>query len=92
MSGFLNDSHFHLLLLIFVLPTAFFAFGFSWMHHRRWRYLVPGITGLGLVVLAVLVGHDGPLGEVGERLLSFLGGLVLIFAHLMNMNRSKKLS
>lgn len=89
MGSVLSDASFHQWLLLFVLPTALFAFGLSWVKHRRWFYLVPGAIGLALVILAVMIGHEGPLGEVGEKLLSFVGGIALIFGHLFNLNRAK---
>lgn len=85
--GLLNDANFHRWLLVLILPTAVLAFGLSWWRHRRWSILLPGLVGLGLLGCAALLGHDGPLGEWGEKLLTFAGGLALISGHALNLMR-----
>lgn len=89
LGGLLNHNSFHQWLLLLILPTALIAFGIGWSRHRRLSYLVPGLLGLTLVVLAVLFGHE-VLGELGEKLLTFSGGLALVIGHMMNLRRSAK--
>ena len=88
--SFLNDDAFHQWLLVLILPTAGFAFAMSWRRHRRLSYLAPGLIGLALVVSAVWLGHDGPWGEWGEKLLTFAGGIALAWSHFMNILRQAR--
>ncbi|GAB4188109.1 MAG: hypothetical protein Tsb002_14140 [Wenzhouxiangellaceae bacterium] len=85
----LDDASFHQWMLFLILPTAIIAFGFSWWRHRRLTTLITGIIGLVLLIIAASLGH-AVLGELGEKLLTTIGGLFLISGHVVNLLRSRR--
>lgn len=79
-----EDEHaFHLALILFILPMSVIA-GFSGCKQHKDPRVVIGIsTGLALLVLTALFGHD-LVGETGEKVATILASLILAFAHLRN--------
>ena len=79
----LDDEAFHRWLLIAIVPISLVAFVIGCRKHRRYSVYFFGAIGLFLLGLAGYLGHDY-LGEIGERLLTVIGGIVLAFCHLGN--------
>ena len=52
------------------------------MHGKLFVYLY-GITGIGILLIASIFGHDY-LGETGEIILTLIGTGVISFGHLKN--------
>ena len=82
-STLVADENFHKLMLIGVLPTSILALGVGCRRHGSRSVLTLGITGLAILICAALWGHD-LLGEVGERLATLAGGLIMSVAHYRN--------
>ncbi len=78
----LADEQFHLWLLFAVVPLSFFALMAGFKRHRSYRLLVLGATGITLMLLAVILGHD--FGETWEKGLTLAGAMLLAFGHLSN--------
>ncbi|MGB1090477.1 MAG: MerC domain-containing protein [Oceanobacter sp.] len=77
------DESFHFWMLAVVIPISGFALFTGWRKHRSSAVLARGMTGLTLMILAVLIGHD-LLGEAGEKGLTLLGAGLLAWAHWLN--------
>ena len=77
------DESFHLLLVFLVIPTSVTALFLGCRLHRRWSVLSWGLSGVGVLVLAALVGHD-LLGETGEKLMTVVGALMVATSHGLN--------
>ena len=80
---FLDDERFHYALLFLVLPTSIFSLGLGCRKHGRREILLFGLFGLLLMSLILILGED-VLGELGEKLSTILGALIIAFAHVRN--------
>lgn len=74
---------FHRFLVWVILPTSSAAFLLGCRRHKDNKVLLLGILGMFVLVSSAFWGHD-LVGELGERLFTVLGGLVLAAAHLRN--------
>lgn len=79
----LEDEAFHLWMVIAVIPTSLLALSMGCKKHRDYRVLLLGITGLSLLILAALFGHD-LLGESAETAVTVLGSIIIAAGHLLN--------
>lgn len=82
---------FHLTLLVVALPLSLAAFGLGWRRHRSRHVVVLGGIGLMALITAATLGHD-ILGVTGEVLLTSAGGVLLIWAHVLNLMHSRSAS
>jgi len=79
----LGDEVFHQWLLIIIVPSSLFALSLGCKKHKRLPILLWGLLGLSIVIFAGLYGHD-TVGETGEKVLTVIGSLVIIYGHLRN--------
>lgn len=77
------SEDFHLWMVFFVLPISIFALTMGCRQHQRYRLLIPGVSGLLLLVIAILVGED-LMGEWGEKSLTLAGSILIAFGHYHN--------
>ena len=82
-STFFGDGAFHTILLWLILPTSSLAVTLGWRAHRDYRVVLLGLTGLALVGVAAVAGHDH-LSEFGERGVTMAGSGFLILGHILN--------
>ena len=68
---------FHIGVLLFAAPTALFALGAGWRQHSRTAPLTLGMSGILLLGLALVF-------PVHETVLTIIGSLTLVTAHLAN--------
>ena len=79
----LDNEAFQAWIVVIVLPVSAVALVRGCRRHGRLGVLAVGGLGLVTLILAVLAGHD-VLGDVGERLTSVLGALLIAFSHWRN--------
>jgi len=93
-SGFLaisiDNELIHKVFLILVLPISLYALINGYKNHKVSSYLSIGIAGLWLLIFAVFFG-EGVFGESTEQFLTFIGSLIVAFAHYKNYQICKKL-
>jgi len=82
-SSLLDEQTFHLILLVFILPTSLIALTIGCRKHKDLLTMVLGGIGLSILTLMGLFGHD-LLSLLGERIVTTFGGLVLAAAHFQN--------
>ena len=82
-SNFLADEAFHTILLIAILPSSGLAFYLGCRRHKDMPVLLLGLIGIFFIVFSALWGHQ-VIGEIGERITTFMGGLIMAFGHLRN--------
>ena len=80
---FLEGESFHYALLLFVLPISLFSLSLGCRKHGHRNILLIGFFGLFLLSLILLVGEE-TLGELGEKLATVAGAVVVASAHLLN--------
>ncbi|NIJ08783.1 uncharacterized protein (DUF697 family) [Sphingomonas vulcanisoli] len=73
-------TEFHIMLLLFAVPTTLFALIIGYRHHGTWQPLLAGLCGLALLAIGVLT-----YGETrAEVPLTIAGSLTIAAAHLIN--------
>jgi hypothetical protein len=83
-----GHAHFHLLMLVLVIPMSGIALGAGWLRHRDGLVMALGLCGMALMVVAVTVGHD-LLGHEGERWATLAGSFILAAGHFRNFRRCR---
>jgi hypothetical protein len=74
---------FHLILVFMVLPTSIVALFLGCRRHRDWSVLALGSCGVGVLLVAALLG-PGLLGEGGEKLVTVIGSILVAVSHVLN--------
>ncbi|MCB1646081.1 MAG: MerC domain-containing protein [Pseudomonadales bacterium] len=79
----LEEEDFHLLMLVLILPASLLALTIGCRKHKDKLTMTLGGTGLVILTLTALWGHDW-FGYFGERIVTTVGGLILALAHIQN--------
>jgi len=79
----LDEYQFHLIMLLFILPTSLIALFIGCRQHKDTLTMILGATGLSILTVTALFGHD-LFGYTGERVVTTFGGLILASAHIKN--------
>jgi len=79
----LNQELFHIAMVICVLPISIYALTLGCKKHKNMHVVVYGGLGLTTLVLAIIFG-ESHLEEVGEKVLTSIGAIVIAFAHIQN--------
>jgi hypothetical protein len=79
----LEEKYFHLIMLVFILPTSLIALTVGCRLHRDTLTIVLGAIGLTTLAITAFWGHE-LFGLSGERVVTTIGGLVLASAHIQN--------
>ena len=77
--------------LIAVVPISLFALTIGCQKHRDLRTLALGVTGLTILVLSALLGHE-VIGEAGEKIATTFGASLIAAGHLLNHKLCQKLN
>ena len=90
-AAFSIDNQFiHYAILTVAIPVSAFALIKGFKNHKKLSYFVYGFFGLFLLAFAVLAA--GITGEIGEKSLTLLGSLFVIYAHYKNHQICKELN
>ncbi len=81
--GWLSDEQFHRWLLVAILPTSVVALFMGCRRHQHFNVITIGMTGLAVLVLAAIFGHD-VLGETGEKAVTSVGAVIIATSHILN--------
>ncbi|MGH8221943.1 MAG: MerC domain-containing protein [Woeseiaceae bacterium] len=87
IAGF-GDGHFHLQMLLIVIPVSVIAFALGFRRHARVGIPAWGALGLALLIVGATYAHDR-LGSVADGLLTVSGALVLAVAHFRNSRQAR---
>lgn len=85
----INNEFVHYAILFAAVPVSAYALVKGFLNHDKLSYFLYGIFGLSVLVFAVLSASI--FGEIGERSLTVLGSLFVIFAHYKNHQICKEL-
>ena len=88
VSPFFADSLFasedaHRWLLLLIVPVSTYALRGGFRRHHDRQVVIYATIGLGLLTLSAVAGVE-QLGDLPEKVITTLGGLVLAFAHVRN--------
>ncbi len=73
-------TEFHLVALLFAVPTTLLALILGYRHHGAWQPLLGGLAGLALLAIGVLSYGETP----AEVPLTIVGSLGIAAAHIVN--------
>ena len=85
----INNEFVHYAILFAAVPVSAYALVKGYLNHDKLSYFLYGIFGLSVLVFAVLTASI--LGEIGEKSLTVLGSLFVIYAHYKNHKICKEL-
>lgn len=78
-----NQEFFHTIMVAFVLPISIYALTMGCKKHSKLSVALYGGLGLATLVAAVVFG-ESHLGEVGEKVVTTIGAVIIAFAHFQN--------
>lgn len=82
--SFSYDNEFmHKMILLLAVPISIFALIMGYKNHKTISFLLIGILGLLILILAVLLG-ERMLGEYGEKGLTLMGTIFVTYSHYKN--------
>ena len=73
----------HFLFLLVTVPISFFALMLGLKNHKKPLFFVAGLAGLSILIAALILG-EARLGELGEKLVTLFGSIIVVFAHFKN--------
>ena len=76
----------HYIILMLALPISGLALVLGYRNHKVLSFLMIGITGLSLMLLAVLLGEG-----TSEKILTIVGSCTVAYAHYKNHKVCKEL-
>ena len=80
----------HYLIIILTVPISIFALTLGYKNHKGVSFFVTGVIGISVLILAVIMGED-ILGDVGEKGLTLVGSIIVVYAHYSNYRTCQKL-
>ena len=87
--SFDNESV-HYLILLIAVPVSLYALISGFTNHKTAYFLTVGVFGLFLLLLAIALGESF-LGELGEKTLTLIGSLLVVYSHFKNHQACKEL-
>ena len=87
--SFDNESV-HYLILFLAIPISLYALISGFTNHKTVYFLTIGIFGLFVLILAVALGELF-WGELGEKTLTLVGSILVVYAHFKNHQVCKEL-
>ena len=84
-----DNEFIHYSILFAAVPVSAYALMKGYLNHNKLSYFLFGIFGLTVLVFAVLT--TSIFGEIGEKSLTVLGSLFVIYAHYKNHQICKEL-
>lgn len=79
----LEEQTFHLIMLVFILPTSLVALTVGCRRHKDRLTIALGAVGLTILTITAFWGHE-LFGLTGERIVTTIGGFILAAAHIQN--------
>ena len=86
--GQFGAGHFHVQMLIAVVPVSIIAFALGFRRHHSRSVVAWGGVGVLLLMVGGTIAH-GSYGIVADRLLTICGALILAAAHYFNNRFSR---
>lgn len=86
-AGQVGNNHFHVQMLLFVVPVSVIALALGFRRHGRTAVLWGGAVGLLLLFAGATVVHD-QLGTMADRTVTVAAALTLAVVHFFNSRLS----
>jgi len=79
----LNQEFFHIAMVTCVIPISIFALTLGCKKHKNYSIFYIGAIGLVLLLVALVLGEPY-LDEIGEKVLTTIGSMIIAFVHIRN--------
>ena len=90
-SAMVIDNEFvHYILLVITVPVSLYALSKGLKNHKKQLIYIIGLVGLILFTLAIVFGKLF-LGELGEKVLTIIASIFVIYAHYQNFTICREL-
>lgn len=86
--GELTAEHFHLQMLVVVVPVSTIAMSLGFRRHRSMAVIVAGGVGLAFLIVGGTWMHN-EIGIIADRATTIAGSLLLASAHFYNSRLSR---
>lgn len=86
--GELTAEHFHLQMLVVVVPVSTIALSLGYRRHQSMAVVVAGGVGLAFLIVGGTWMHN-EIGVVADRATTIAGSLILATAHFYNSRLSR---
>ena len=80
----------HYLILVLAIPISLYALTSGYKAHKNLSFLIIGFLGLSILLLAVIY-DETVFGKIGEKGLTLLGSIIVVFSHFKNLNACRDL-
>ena len=87
----IDNEFIHNLILFIAIPVSLIALILGYKNHERVSYFCIGLVGLMILCAAVFIGEPF-YGEMGERLFTLAGSILVVFAHYKNHQICKEIN
>ena len=84
-----TDHEFHKFLVVIIVPLSASAAFLGCLRHKDKLVIAGAVTGLLVIIGACLLGHE-LMGELGEKLATVVGSMVLVASHWRNFALCRK--
>ena len=81
--GFFAESHFHEILIFFIIPISTFALYRGFKTHKSGQIISLGIIGAIFIFLGATILHN-ETNSIYELIITVIGSLLLAIAHFNN--------
>jgi hypothetical protein len=81
--GQLNETHFHVQMLVVVVPVSLFAFTHGYRRHGNKAVIAGGTAGIAIMLIGGTVAHAN-YGVLADSLLTIAGSIILATSHYFN--------
>lgn len=88
-AGQFGDDHFHLQMLVVVIPVSVLAFSLGYRRHGRIGVILGGAAGLLLLIAGATVVHTR-MGVVADQVFTVTAATILAVSHFYNSRFSKR--
>jgi hypothetical protein len=83
-----SDEHFHLEMLIVVIPVSLIALALGYRRHGHTGVVIAGLAGLAILTVGGTLAHEA-YGLLADRVLTVLGSITLAITHYRNFRLSR---
>jgi hypothetical protein len=78
-----NGKHFHLQMLVAVIPVSLIAFAYAYPRHRNKTIIAWGLVGIAIMFVGGTIAHAN-YGAVADTTLTMAGAIILATSHFFN--------
>ncbi len=79
----LNQTHFHVQMLLVVIPVSLFAYTIAYPRHRNKIIVAWGLAGIGIMFIGGTIAHE-KFGLLADTTLTIAGSIILAASHYFN--------